>query len=70
MIVHSSHSDGKTGLFTSENESLKLSKEYPIYSFENITVNDWNSDLVNVAKRLNDDEMRYEISVATKYEGG
>ncbi len=33
-------------------------------------MDDWNLDLPSVTKRLNDDEMRYEISAATKYEGG
>lgn len=68
MIVHSSHSDGITGLFNSENECLKLSKDYPIYSFETITVNDWDKDLRDVISRLNDDEISYKISVATAYE--
>jgi len=68
VIVHSSHSDGRTGLFNSENESLKLSKDYPIYSFETIIVNDWDKNLTDVISMLNDDSMHYKITVATSYE--
>lgn len=51
-MVHSSHSDGKTGLFNSENEGMKLSKENPIYSFETIEVFDWDKDLQDVTLLL------------------